>query len=296
MQRIRDYSANQLERVHENYIFQRQKLRKFSAQNYLKMRETSKYTRKTMNKVIETLPALYMDLTACRQGLNQRQGSLEWEKDDFANLQTIELGPPLTNGTLHHSRSYNFVDREPRFTCERRSESVYFTPSGTPQREVIVSPSKAVKDPYKAVYQQNVKSSMPFMKNRGKSKSFSSHFLPSYWFNVQQQGGSEVVAVIEHEPSGDDYLDVKDFEDAHEEDRLLERPPDSTSSSSLAETSSVSKESSNKRVSRVTTLLDHDCDKPDSEKQVNPVHKSEANLKNVDRPSTRPIFKKRKSF
>ena len=37
MSRIRDYSANQLDRVHENYIFQRQRLRKFSAQNYLRV-------------------------------------------------------------------------------------------------------------------------------------------------------------------------------------------------------------------------------------------------------------------
>lgn len=37
MSRIRDYSANQLDRVYENYIFQRQRLRKFSAQNYLRV-------------------------------------------------------------------------------------------------------------------------------------------------------------------------------------------------------------------------------------------------------------------
>jgi len=41
MSRIRDYSANQLDRVHENYIFQRQRLRKFSAQNYLKVQVPS---------------------------------------------------------------------------------------------------------------------------------------------------------------------------------------------------------------------------------------------------------------
>ena len=83
MQRIRDYSNGQLERVNENYIFQRQKLRKFSSQNFLKMRETKKYTQKTLNKVMENLPALYLDLTACRQGLRDRQPSLEWEEDEF---------------------------------------------------------------------------------------------------------------------------------------------------------------------------------------------------------------------
>ena len=93
MQRIRDYSTSQLDRAHENYIFQvipnlatlqnelltkhgnpvpisfqRQRLRKFSAQNYLKMRETGKYTQRTLNKVIESLPPLYLDLSNCRQG------------------------------------------------------------------------------------------------------------------------------------------------------------------------------------------------------------------------------------
>jgi len=61
MQRIRDYSAGQLDRVHENYIFQRQRLRKFSAQNYLRVRATGKSTQRTLNK-------LYYDLSNCRQG------------------------------------------------------------------------------------------------------------------------------------------------------------------------------------------------------------------------------------
>ena len=78
MSRIREYSTSQLQRVHENYYFQRQKLRKFNAQNYLKMRETRQYTRRTLQKVMENLPALYLDLTTCRQGMGERQNSLEW--------------------------------------------------------------------------------------------------------------------------------------------------------------------------------------------------------------------------
>ena len=78
MARIRDYSTSQLQRVHENYYFQRQRLRKFNAQNYLKMRETRQYTRRTLQKVMENLPALYLDLTTCRQGMGERTGSIEW--------------------------------------------------------------------------------------------------------------------------------------------------------------------------------------------------------------------------
>ena len=107
MHRIRDYSNGQLERVNENYIFQRQKLRKFSAQNYLKMRETKKYTQKTLNKVMENLPALYLDLTACRQGLRDRQPSLEWEEDEFqVNILRRKLSSNLISKSFvisHHS-------------------------------------------------------------------------------------------------------------------------------------------------------------------------------------------------
>ena len=59
------------------------------------MRETSKYTRRTVNKVMETLPSLYLDLTACRQGLNGSQqrhgGSLEWEKDEFDHIVDLQV-------------------------------------------------------------------------------------------------------------------------------------------------------------------------------------------------------------
>ena len=86
MARIRDYSSSQLERLHENYVFQRQRLGKFNAQNYLKMRETRQYTRRTLQKVMESLPALYLDLTTCRQGLGERAGSIEWDP-------TIQIDP-----------------------------------------------------------------------------------------------------------------------------------------------------------------------------------------------------------
>ena len=118
MQRIRDYSTSQLDRAHENYIFQvlpkpgnfanqlhtkpgnpvpisfqRQRLRKFSAQNYLKMRETGKYTQRTLNKVIESLPPLYLDLSNCRQGQEFDQ--------EIAGLEFSAAGKGLSlpNGT-----------------------------------------------------------------------------------------------------------------------------------------------------------------------------------------------------
>merc|ERR1712227_379928 len=74
LNKMRDYSNLQLVKSHENYIFQRQRLRKFSAQNYLKIRETGKYTRKTLNRVLENMPTL-TEMTNCR-------GGPDWEEEE----------------------------------------------------------------------------------------------------------------------------------------------------------------------------------------------------------------------
>merc|ERR1719369_738034 len=85
--KMREYSNSQLARSHENYIFQRQRLRKFSAQNYLKIRETGKYTQKTLNRVLENMPAV-ADLTSCRQG----QVPADWEVGVRSGLELREIG------------------------------------------------------------------------------------------------------------------------------------------------------------------------------------------------------------
>ena len=73
----------QLTKLHENYIFQRQRLRKFSVQNYVKIRETGKYTQKTLNRVIESMPTL-TEMTNCRQG------APEWD-DEEGDIPQMEL-------------------------------------------------------------------------------------------------------------------------------------------------------------------------------------------------------------
>ena len=54
--------------------------RKFSAQNYLRIRETKQYTQKTMNRVLENMPALYLDLSSCKQGIGD-QDLREWQDE-----------------------------------------------------------------------------------------------------------------------------------------------------------------------------------------------------------------------
>jgi len=175
--RIREYSNGQLTRCHENYIFQRQRLRKFSAQNYLKIRETGKYTQKTLNRVIENMPTLYVDLTSCRQG-----GPPDWDAED------LEDGVP----------QLEMVD----MAGVEESQSLYFTPSGTPMREGPVPISDNPSgNPYSPVY-----SPSPTGKNRKSHKrmvSNLSNFFPFWWGMGQAEPGipgssGTTVAIVEH--------------------------------------------------------------------------------------------------
>ena len=156
--RAREYSNMQLTKLHENYIFQRQRLRKFSVQNYVKIRETGKYTQKTLNRVIESMPTL-QDMTNCRQG------GPDWEQDDE------EEDPG-------HMELMMIKEENP---------SLYFTPSGTPMREMAVDGVSSVK-----------------RKSHKRMVSNLSNFLP-FWWGMGQSDGTELgnnnttttVAVIE---------------------------------------------------------------------------------------------------
>ena len=58
---MREYSTGQLNWVRENYVFQRNKIRKFSAHQVLRIREGYKYQQQTLNKVLENLPSFYFE-------------------------------------------------------------------------------------------------------------------------------------------------------------------------------------------------------------------------------------------
>jgi len=160
--RLREYSNGQLARSYENYIFQRQRLRKFSAQNYLKIRETGKYTTKTLNRVLENMPALYVELTSCRQGQwaghSETEGQ-EGDPDMYPKSPELEMIPDET-------------------------QSLYFTPSGTPVRE----------GPYEGV------SSPMGRGKKGHKRMVSnlSNFLPFWWGMGQGGDPDKTVAIVEH--------------------------------------------------------------------------------------------------
>lgn len=70
--------------VRENYVFQRNKIRKFSAHKVLQLRETYKYQQQTLNKVLENLPSLYFD--NCRAGTCGRAESLIIDQHDVESV------------------------------------------------------------------------------------------------------------------------------------------------------------------------------------------------------------------
>lgn len=88
MKRARYYTTIQLNWVRENYVFQRNKIRKFSAHQVLRLRESYKYQQQTLAKVLENLPNLYFD--NCRSGSCGKSDSMVFDpsRDDLNGMDT----------------------------------------------------------------------------------------------------------------------------------------------------------------------------------------------------------------
>ena len=101
---------------------------------------------------------------------------------------------------------------------DRYSDSVYFTPSDTPMRELepasmgSIPPSVSLKstpfndfDAYSVIYNQQKQSSGEFVKTHHRVKSLT-QFLPSGWFAGANRGSSKEVQVhtdsTKKKPSG----------------------------------------------------------------------------------------------
>ena len=168
--RARDYSNQQLTKLHENYIFQRQRLRKFSVQNYVKIRETGKYTQKTLNRVIENIPTL-TEITNCRQG------GPDWDDEDDEDPPQMEL----------------------MMMMREENSSLYFTPSGTPLREVASPPSASnCTSPVHGPNNYGIKDKR---KSHKRMVSNLSNFLPFWWGmgqDLETSTTTTTVAIIEN--------------------------------------------------------------------------------------------------
>ena len=185
----------QLTKLHENYIFQRQRLRKFSAQNYLKIRETGKYTQKTLNRVIENMPTL-TEITNCR-------GGPDWDEDEDEDPVEMLMMP-----------------------CREETQSLYFTPTGTPLREVV-SPDMTTKGGKRKSHKRMV--------------SNLSNFLPFWWGMGQTEMEATTntvgttIAIVETEKQ-DCSVSIEEVQltikTDSEADNVSTEPPTETSSGS----------------------------------------------------------------
>jgi len=276
--RIRDYSSGQLERCHENYIFQRQRLRKFSAQNYLKIRERRKYTQKTLNRVMENMPALYLDLSSCKQrpgdnDLRDWHEEIDRREAEMKDILSIEMG----------------LEQEMQAVGD--SQSLYFTPSGTPMRDVAAD--NVAKEDGKVVSPR--RSPEKGAKSHKRMMSNLSNF--SFWWGPKSYDTVETVAIVENNSS------VEDSESTNLLPPALSTPTDDTAvtvagdvgcpSSTVASTSSSSQETSSgadENVTLTSSLEASVCDLPPLSSIQQPVVAEETSADStakVETPSRR---------
>ena len=203
--RVREYSNMQLTKLHENYIFQRQRLRKFSAQNYLKIRETGKYTQKTLNRVIENMPTL-TEITNCR-------GGPDWDEEEEEEDGPVEML---------------------MMPCGGENQSLYFTPTGTPHKE-IVSPDMAmgVKGNRRKSHKRmvsNLSNFLPFWWGMGQSELDTNCNNVGTTTNLPTT--TTTIAIVEAENGGDSSLAI-----SAEDIQLVVQTDSETNSGETGETS-----------------------------------------------------------
>ena len=206
--RMREYSNMQLTKLHENYIFQRQRLRKFSAQNYLKIRETGKYTQKTLNRVIENMPTL-TEITNCR-------GGPDWEDDEEEDGPVEMLMMP----------------------GGEENQSLYFTPTGTPLKE-IVSPDmttggKGNKRKSHKRMVSNLSNFLPFWWGMGQSELDSNCNNVGTTAAAATNTTTTTIAIVEAE-NGDSATSLEDI-------HLIVQTDSETNSGDTGETSGLQTE------------------------------------------------------
>lgn len=87
--KVYDYTVERLQTVQRNYVSQRAKVRKFSAHQLVRLRERYKFQQKTLNKILENLPAFYVD--SCRSAACARTDSVYFQDgQDGLDVDVVE--------------------------------------------------------------------------------------------------------------------------------------------------------------------------------------------------------------
>lgn len=108
--------------MRENYVFQRNKIRKFSAHKVVQLRETYKYQQQTLNKVLENLPSFYFE--NCKTGTCGRAESIVFDPND---VETIDM---YIKTKIEKLTNLDGTDRLDNFEDLTQSKlSLYYTPT-----------------------------------------------------------------------------------------------------------------------------------------------------------------------
>ncbi|XP_057375055.1 amphoterin-induced protein 3-like [Daphnia carinata] len=88
--KVYDYTVDRLQTVQRNYVSQRSKVRKFSAHQLIRLREKYQFQQKTLNKIMENLPAFYLD--SCRSAACARTDSVYFQDvgEVDVNIDVVE--------------------------------------------------------------------------------------------------------------------------------------------------------------------------------------------------------------
>lgn len=156
---MRDYSTTQLNWVRENYVFQRNKIRKFSAHKVLQLRETYKYQQQTLNKVLENLPSLYFE--NCRAGTCGRAESLIF---DPADMESVDF---YIKAKIEQLSSLDEVAETDNLNQSRLS--LYYTPTERSIGSKVLSPTEDVLAGVHINYIEN-RPEMPILEGPSTSK------------------------------------------------------------------------------------------------------------------------------
>lgn len=74
--------------MQRNYVTQRARVRKFSAHQLIRLREKYKFQQKTLNKIMENLPAFYLD--SCRSAACARTDSVYFQDTGEVDVDVVE--------------------------------------------------------------------------------------------------------------------------------------------------------------------------------------------------------------
>ena len=86
--KVYDYTVERLSTVQRNYVSQRARVRKFSAHQLIRFREKYQFQQKTLNKILENLPAFYID--SCRSAACARTDSIYFDDEPDGVVDVVD--------------------------------------------------------------------------------------------------------------------------------------------------------------------------------------------------------------